>query len=75
MKIDLFHNPKLRTNLGRTSNKNFLGDRLIKSVYKFAKLVIETNSKVQEPKTYNKAINDLIHRNNWRKPLMRSYKI
>ena len=51
--------PKSRTDLGVASSKNsLLGDRLVNLVYKTARLVIETSSKVQEPKTYDKIIND-----------------
>lgn len=67
MKIDLSHDSKPRTDLDRTSGKNLLEDKLVKPAREFVKSVIETNSKVQEPKTYNEVINDLIHRNRWRK--------
>lgn len=39
----------------------------IKLVYKLIKSLRETNNKIHEPKTYNKAIDDLIHKNKWRK--------
>ena len=58
-------NPKPRTNLGGISGKNSLGDGLVRLVYKFAKSVTETSSKVPEPKTYDEAINDPIHGNRW----------
>ena len=35
-------------------------------MYKFLKSVTETSSKIQESKTYNKAIYDLMHGNWWR---------
>lgn len=35
----------------------------IRPVYKLAKFLIKTNSKIYEPKTYNEAINNLIHGN------------
>ena len=38
---------------------------LIKPTHKLAKLVIETNSKVYKPKTYNETVNDPIYRNKW----------
>lgn len=41
MKINLFYNLKLRIDLSRLSSKNPLGDRLIKPLHKFAKLIIE----------------------------------
>lgn len=53
----------LRTDLGKTLGKNFLGKGLIKLVYKFIKLVTKTNSKVCKPMIYDKAINDLIPKN------------
>ena len=57
--------PKLRIDLGGTIGKNPLGEQLVRPMYKFAKLVIEISSKVQEPKTYNKTINDSILENKW----------
>lgn len=66
MRIYSSCNPKPRTDLDGISNKNSLRNRLVKSAYKVAKSVIETSSKVQEPKTYNKAINNPIYRR-WRK--------
>lgn len=45
------------------SGKNSLKDILIKPMHRFAKLITTTNSKVQEPNTYNQAINDLIYEN------------
>ncbi len=46
MKIQPPHDPNPRTDLGGTSNKNFLRDGLIRLAHKFAKSVTETNSKV-----------------------------
>lgn len=63
IKIQLFHNLKPRIDLGGTLGKYLLRDELVRLAYKFAKLVIETNSKVQEPKTYDEVINDLIYKN------------
>lgn len=34
MKIYSLYNPKPKTNLGETSNKNFLGNGLVKPMYK-----------------------------------------
>lgn len=65
MRIDLSHNPKPRTDLGGTSGKNPLGDGLVRPAREFAKSVTETSSQVQEPKTYDEAINDPIHGNRW----------
>lgn len=59
-------NPKLKTDLSRISGENPLRDKLVKSVYKFIKLISETNSRMREPRTYNEVINNLIHKNNWR---------
>ena len=69
MKIHPLCNLKTRTDLGRTLGKNLLGDKLVRPVYKFVKLVTETSSKVQEPKTYDEAINDLIHENRWQEAI------
>ena len=52
-----------RTNLGWTIGEN-LSDGLVRPVhFEFAKSVTETSSKMREPKTYNKAINDLVYEN------------
>lgn len=67
--IDLFYNPKLRTHLDGISGKNPLRDRLVRLVYTFTKSITETSSKLQEPKTYNKAINHPIYRNKWHKAI------
>lgn len=56
---------KLRTDLGGILGKNLLSERLVKPMHEFAKSVTETSSKMQESKTYNKAINNPIHRNRW----------
>lgn len=61
--------PKPKTNLGRTLGENLLKKQLIRSMYEFAKLVTKTSSKIQEPKTYNKAINDLIYGNWWQETI------
>lgn len=56
MRLAKSHSPKvLRTDLGMG-----LG---IRFVCKLAKSLIKTGNKVHKPKTYNKAINDLIHGN------------
>lgn len=67
MKIDLFHNLKPKTDLDRTLGKNSLRDRLVRLVPKFAKLITETSSKMQELKTYNETIKDSFYGNKWRK--------
>lgn len=41
----------------------------IKLAHKLAKFLIETSSKIHEPKTYNKAIDNLIYKNKWRKAI------
>lgn len=57
MKIYLFLDLESKTNLDRILGKNLLvDDRLISPIYKTAKLVIQMNNKIQEPKTYNKVI-------------------
>ena len=65
MRIDFSHDPKPKTDLGGTSSKNPLRDGLVRPMHKFAKSVIKTSSKVQEPKTYDEVINDPIHGNRW----------
>ena len=68
MRIHPSHNPKSRTNLGEISGKN-PADGLVRPVRELAKSVTETNSKVQEPKTYDETINDPVHGNRWRKAI------
>lgn len=63
IKIYSFHNLNLKTNLGSTSTKNPLRDKLVKPAYKFVKSVAKTSSKVQEHKTFNKVINNFIYEN------------
>ena len=63
MRIYIFCDLKLKTDLGIIPGKNHLRNGLVRPVYKFAKSVTETNSKVRKPKTYNKAMNGPIHRN------------
>ena len=62
MRIHLPHDPKPRTDLGRTSGKK-IADELVRPVRELAKSVTETSSKVREPKTYDEAINDPGHGN------------
>ena len=62
------HNPKLRIDLGGTLGKN-PADGLVRPARELAKSVTKTSSKVQEPKTYDEAINDPIHGNRWRKAI------
>lgn len=63
IRIYFLFDPKLKIDLGKILNKNLLVEnRLINSAYKIAKSIIETNSKIQKLKTYNKVINNLIHR-------------
>lgn len=65
MKIYHFYNLKLRINLDEILNKNFVKNKLVKQIYKIAKLVIETNSKMRKLKSYNKIINNLICKNRY----------
>ena len=65
MRIYLTFDPKPRIDLGGTSGKN-LADELVRPVQELTKLVTKTSSKVREPKTYDKTINDLIYGNKWR---------
>lgn len=53
-----------KTDLGGTIGK-IPSERLIRPARKVAKLVTKTSSKVQEPKTYNETINNLVHGNRW----------
>lgn len=46
-----------RTDLGMDSS--------VRPAYEFTKFLTKTSSKMHEPKTYNKAINDLIYENKW----------
>lgn len=52
-KIQPSHDPRPRIDLAEISDKNSLKDGLVKLAHKFAKLVTETSSKVQEFKTYD----------------------
>lgn len=61
-KIQFHLHLKPKTNLGGISDKN-LGDRLVRLVQELAKLVTKTNNKVQELKTCDKAISNLIYGN------------
>lgn len=62
MRLDRFHDSiMLRINLDMDSS--------VKSVCKFARSLTEISSKVYEPITYNKAIDNLIHGNRWRKAI------
>lgn len=63
MRIYLSYNLKLKIDLDGILDENSLEDGLVKSVYKFAKSVTKIGNKVQEPKIYNEAINNPIHRN------------
>ena len=69
MKTDPFQDQNPMTDLGRILDENSLREQLIKLIYKFAKSVTKTSTKVREPKTYNEAINDLIYSNRWRKAI------
>ena len=55
-------NLKPKIDLGMISSKNcLLEDKLVSLVYKTIRLVIKTSSKAQEPKTYDKVINNLFY--------------
>ena len=60
---------KPKIDLGGILSKNLSAEELVKPALEFAKSVIETSSKVREPKTYDKAISNLIHGNKWRKAI------
>ena len=56
---------KSKTDQGGTSGKNTPTEGLVRPTQEFAKTVTETSSKMWEPKNYDEAINDPIHRNRW----------
>ena len=58
---------KSRIDQGGTSGKNPPAEGLVRPAQEFAKSVTETSSIVQEPKTYDEAINNPIHGSRWRK--------
>ena len=60
---------KPKIDLGGILGENLSVEELVKPALKFAESVIETSSKVREPKTYNKAISNLIHGYKWRKAI------
>ena len=60
------HNLKPKTDLDGTFDKN-PADGLIRPMRELAKFVTKTSSKVREPKTYDKTINDIFQGNKWRK--------
>lgn len=51
--------------LGKTTDESL--KVLVRSVDKFAKFVIKTISKVYEPSTYDKAINNQVYKSRWKK--------
>lgn len=63
MKIHVFCNLKLKIDLVGILSKTSLRDELVRSIYKFVKLVTKINSKVHKSKTYNKIINNPIYEN------------
>lgn len=66
IRTHLFFDPNIRIDLCEISDRKFLvKDGLVKAVYKLAKSVTGTSSKIQEFKIYNKAINDFIYRKRW----------
>ena len=69
MRIEVLHDQlsqKSRTNWDKTSGKNSLiEDGLINLVYKVAKLVNITKSKVRKSKIYKEVISNSIDKNKW----------
>lgn len=62
MRLNRSHNPTMpRTDLNMSSS--------VKPVCKLAKSLTKTSNKVHESKTYNEAINNLIHKNRWYKAI------
>lgn len=75
MKIYPPFNLEPRTDLSRTLGKNSLvGDGLVSPTQKTTSLIIETNSKVQESKTYDEIITTQFIRTTKEKLLMRSFE-
>lgn len=73
MRLDKSHNPP-RIRLDRSHNPTVARIDLgtgsgVRPVHKLAKFLTKTNSKVHEPKTYNEAIDNLIHGNQWREAI------
>lgn len=66
MRIYLPFYLKPKTDLNRTSGKNPING-LIRPAQELAKLVTKTSTKKQEPKTYDKVINNPIYDNRWKK--------
>ena len=62
MRIHPPHNPKSRTDLGRTLSKN-LANGLVRPTQELTKSVTKTSSKVWKPKIYDEAINDPVYGN------------
>lgn len=74
MRIKNPQNPRLvpkTDELGTTKSKSL--DKLVKLVYKVAKSLTKTSSKVYEPLTYNKVMNDLIHENKQKKTINKKF--
>ncbi len=63
MTIYLSCNSKPKIDLVEIIDKNSLEDGLIRPMYKFTKSVIKIDSKMGQPNTYNKVINNLIYGN------------
>lgn len=55
----------LKTDRGRETKNESLNE-LVRPAHKFAKSWTETSSKVREPLTYNKVINNSVYGNRWR---------
>lgn len=68
MRIHLPLDLKLRTDLGDILDKNS-SDRLIRSVQEFIKSVTETNSKIQEPKIYDRQLTTIFIGIDGKRPL------
>lgn len=67
IRIHASYNSMPRIDLGEILDENSLENRLVRPAYKIAKSITKTSSKVFKPKTYTKAIKNLIYRNRWRK--------
>lgn len=75
MRLDKSHNPP-RMRLDRFHNLTVSKidpdmSSSVKTICKLAQFLTKTNSKMYEPKIYDKAINNPIHRKKWRKVIDR----
>lgn len=65
MRIETPYILEQKLDLDKILGKNCLRNELIRPTYKFARLVLKTSSKVQEPKIYDEIISNHIYDNKW----------